>query len=82
MVLSLLFAKTLKLRGIYFAIVSLALSIICRLVITNMPEDITGGSFGISLGSEARPVLSFYVMLALMALTLANVTWLARVPPR
>jgi branched-chain amino acid transport system permease protein len=77
-VLSLLFAKTLKLRGIYFAIVSLALAIICSLVITNMPEEITGGSFGISLGSRAEPVKSFYVMLVTMIAALATVTWLAR----
>jgi branched-chain amino acid transport system permease protein len=77
-VLSLLFAKTLKLHGIYFAIVSLALAIICRLVITNMPEEITGGSFGISLGSRAEPVKSFYVMLVTMIAALATVTWLAR----
>jgi branched-chain amino acid transport system permease protein len=76
--LSLLFAKTLKLNGIYFAIVSLALAIICRLVITNMPEEITGGSFGISLGSRAEPVKSFYVMLGTMLLALLTVTWLAR----
>ncbi len=76
--LSLLFAKTLKLNGIYFAIVSLALAIICRLVITNMPEEITGGSFGISLGSRAEPVKSFYVMLGTMLVALLTVTWLAR----
>jgi len=76
--LSLLFSKTLKLNGIYFAIVSLALAIICRLVITNMPEEITGGSFGISLGSRAEPVKSFYVMLGTMLAALLTVTWLAR----
>ena len=76
--LSLLFAKTLKLNGIYFAIVSLALAIISRLVITNMPEAITGGSFGISLGSRAEPVKSFYVMLGTMLMALLTVTWLAR----
>ena len=42
-VLGLLFAPTLRLSGIYFAIVSLALAGICRLIITNMPEEITGG---------------------------------------
>lgn len=75
--LSLLFAPTLRLSGIYFAIVSLALGIICRLVITNMPEEITGGSFGISLGAVAEPVKSFYAMLAVMAAALATVSWLA-----
>ncbi len=75
--LSLLFAPTLRLSGIYFAIVSLALAIICQLVITNLPEEITGGSFGISLGAEAEPVKSFYAMLAVMAAALATVSWLA-----
>ncbi|MCZ6859882.1 MAG: branched-chain amino acid ABC transporter permease [Alphaproteobacteria bacterium] len=77
-ILSLLFAKTLKLSGIYFAIVSLALSIILRLVITNMPEEITGGSFGISLGSRAEPVKSFYVMLVTLLAALSTAAWLAR----
>ena len=77
-VLSLLFAKTLKLSGIYFAIVSLALAIICRLVITNLPEDITGGSFGINLGADAEPVQSFYAMLLVMLAALLTVGWLAQ----
>lgn len=77
LILSLLFAPTLRLSGIYFAIVSLALSIICRLVITNMPDDITGGSFGINLGAHVEPLHAFYVMLALMVAALATVTWLA-----
>ncbi len=77
-ILSLLFAKTLKLSGIYFAIVSLALSIILRLVITNMPEEITGGSFGISLGSRAEPVKSFYFMLVTLLAALSTAAWLAR----
>lgn len=77
LILSLLFAPTLRLSGIYFAIVSLALSIICRLVITNMPDEITGGSFGINLGARVEPLHAFYVMLALMVAALATVTWLA-----
>jgi branched-chain amino acid transport system permease protein len=76
--LSLIFAKTLKLSGIYFAIVSLALGIICQLVIANLPEEITGGSFGINLGGTPEPVRSFYAMLLVMIATLATVTWVAR----
>ena len=71
-VLALLFAPTLRLSGIYFGIVSLALAGICRLVITNMPEEITGGSFGLQLGSRAHPVQSFYVMMAVMVLALGH----------
>lgn len=78
MVLGLLFAPTLRLSGIYFAIVSLALASICRLVITNMPEEITGGSFGLQLGSRAEPVQSFYVMMAVMLLALGTILWLSR----
>lgn len=77
-VLGLLFAPTLRLSGIYFAIVSLALASICRLVITNLPEEITGGSFGLQLGSRAEPVLSFYVMMAVMMLALGSILWLSR----
>jgi branched-chain amino acid transport system permease protein len=75
--LSLLFAPTLRLSGIYFAIVSLALAIICRLVLTNMPEAWTGGSYGIQLGARAEPVKSFYAMLAVMTACLLTVTWVA-----
>lgn len=77
-VLGLLFAPTLRLSGIYFAIVSLALAGICRLVISNMPEEITGGSFGLQLGSRAEPVLSFYVMMGVMLLALGTILRLSR----
>ncbi len=77
-VLGLLFAPTLRLSGIYFAIVSLALAGICRLVISNMPEEITGGSFGLQLGSRAEPVLSFYVMMGIMLLALGSILRLSR----
>jgi branched-chain amino acid transport system permease protein len=77
-ILGLLFAPTLRLSGIYFAIVSLALAGICRLVISNMPEHITGGSFGLQLGSRAEPVHSFYVMMAVMLLALGVILWLSR----
>lgn len=77
-ILGLLFAPTLRLSGIYFAIVSLALAGICRLVISNMPDHITGGSFGLQLGSRAEPVHSFYVMMAAMLLALGVILWLSR----
>jgi branched-chain amino acid transport system permease protein len=77
-ILGLIFAPTLRLSGIYFAIVSLALAGMCRLVISNMPEEITGGSFGLQLGSRAEPVHSFYVMMAVMLLALGTILWLSR----
>jgi len=78
LVLALLFAPTLRLSGIYFAIVSLALAAICRLAITNMPENITGGSFGLQLGSRAEPLLSFYVMMVVMVAAVGSALWLSR----
>lgn len=76
-VLSLLFARTMVLRGIYFSIVSLALAVICRLLIAAMPEDVAGGSYGIALGFS-NPNGAYYAMLALMLATLLAVTWLAQ----
>ncbi|KGF67893.1 branched-chain amino acid ABC transporter permease [Hoeflea sp. BAL378] len=76
-VLSLMFARTMVLRGIYFSIVSLALAVICRLLIAAMPEDVAGGSYGISLGFS-NPDGAYYAMLALMLATLLTVTWLAQ----
>lgn len=76
--LSLLFAKTLVLRGIYFAIVSLALAVICRLVISHLPESVAGGSFGITLSASNSPAISYYAMLAVMIATLLTVTWLSQ----
>ena len=78
LVLALIFAPTLRLSGIYFAMVSLALAGVCRLVIANMPEEITGGSFGLHLGSLAEPVLSFFVMMATMIAALASILLLSR----
>ena len=78
LVLALLFAPTLRLSGIYFGIVNLALAGACRLAITNMPDWLTGGSFGLQLGSRAEPVHSFYVMMAVMVAALATILWLAR----
>ncbi len=37
-----------------------------------MPEQLTGGSFGLQLGSRAHPVQSFYVMMAVMVVALAE----------
>lgn len=77
---SLLFAPTLRLRGVYFGIVSLALATIMRLLISNLPQDFTGGSMGLILASANNPVHSYYAMLAVMAATLATVTWLSISP--
>lgn len=76
--LSLLFAPTLRLSGIYFAIVSLALAGICRLTLANLPEEWAGGSFGIQLGSRAEPLKAFYLMMLVMVVAISSVLWMSR----
>ncbi len=75
--IAMLLAPTLRLRGVYFGIVSLALATIVKLVISNLPQSFTGGSMGIILSNANNPTHSYYAMLAVMAATLAVVTWLS-----
>ncbi|MBN3267699.1 branched-chain amino acid ABC transporter permease [Bordetella bronchiseptica] len=77
LLIALLFAPTLRLRGVYFGIVSLALATIMRLLISNLPDGFTGGSMGLILSSANNPTHSYYAVLAVMAATLATVTWLS-----
>ena len=68
-ILALLFAPTLRLRGIYFSIVNFSCAMVLRIVVANMPEKWTGGSFGITLSHAYRPLLSYYFMVILMVVT-------------
>ncbi|VFR43835.1 Branched-chain amino acid transport system permease protein LivM (TC 3.A.1.4.1) [plant metagenome] len=76
--IALLMAPTLRLKGVYFGIVSLGLATIVRLLIANLPDHYTGGSMGLILASANNPLHSFYAMLAIMAGALALVLWLSR----
>jgi branched-chain amino acid transport system permease protein len=67
--LSLFFAPSLRLRGIYFAIVNFSCAMALRIVVANLPEEWTGGSLGISFSAAYQPIMSFYMMLILTALT-------------
>lgn len=75
---ALLFAPTLRLGGIYFAIVSLSLAVILQRIMGLAPAEITGGSDGLNLGQQAVREQGFYAMLIVLVATLATVTWLAR----
>lgn len=68
--LGLLLVPTLRLRGVYFGIVSLALSIICKLLISLLPEEITGGSMGLVIAAANNPFAAYYSMVGLMIATL------------
>ena len=74
---ALLMTPTLRLKGVYFGIVSLGLATIVRLLISNLPEEYTGGSMGLILASANNPTHSYYAMLAVMALALGIVLWLS-----
>lgn len=75
--LAILFAPTLRLSGVYFAIVSLALAIICQRVISLLPEEITGGSLGINIGVVTERSHGYYAMLIVLVGALLTASWLA-----
>jgi len=73
----LLVAPTLRLTGIYFAIVSLSLAIICQRIVSLLPDAWTGGSHGIILGVSTVREHGYYAMLAVLVAALVSASWLA-----
>lgn len=69
--LSIIFAPTLRLKGIYFAIVNFSCAMVLRIVVANLPQKWSGGSFGITLSGAYEPIKSYYFMLVLMLMTVA-----------
>jgi branched-chain amino acid transport system permease protein len=63
---------TLQLRGMYFAIVTLALAEIFRVIIRNMPDYMTGGTVGIVLPSSifnGDASKTYWLMLVIVIIT-------------
>lgn len=77
LVAGLLLAPTLRLKSVYFGIVSLALSLVFKLLISLLPESFAGGSMGIVLASSNDPIAAFYSMLFLMFASLLVAGFLA-----
>lgn len=77
LVLGLLFAPTLRLSGVYFAIVSLSLAVICQRVVALLPESVTGGSLGLNIGVLTDRVNGYYAMLVVLVAALITASWLA-----
>jgi len=75
---AILFAPTLRLGGIYFAIVSLSLSIILQRLVGLAPDEWTGGSHGLNLGQKTDRIEGYFTMVLVMVAALLTVTWLAR----
>ncbi|WP_339209886.1 branched-chain amino acid ABC transporter permease [Aeribacillus sp. FSL K6-8210] len=67
--LAVLFFPTLRLKGIYFAIVNFSCALALKTIISNLPTEIGGGSSGFSLTSVYNPTASFYSMLVLSIIT-------------
>ena len=76
--LALLFAPTLRLNGIFFAIVSLALAVVCQRLVSLLPEEITGGSHGLNLGVATDRTHGYYAMLIIMFVALVSASWLGK----
>jgi branched-chain amino acid transport system permease protein len=72
------FAPTLKLKGIYFAIVNFSCAMVLRIVVANLPVKWSGGSYGISLSGAYKPLASYYLMLGLMVVSVFLALWLSR----
>lgn len=70
---------TLRLRGIYFAIATLAFAEVLRTVALQLP-DLTGGNVGIAMPPlfDGDRVLSYYLIGAIFGLTLASSIWIRR----
>lgn len=75
---SLIFAPTLRLKGIYFAIVNFSCAMVLRIVVSNLPSAWAGGSFGITLSNAYQPIVSYYYMLGLMLLTVLISLYLSK----
>lgn len=75
-VASLAFSRMLALRGIYFSMVSLAIAVICRALISLAPADVAGGAHGLTLVSALNPRLAYYSMLALALATVCVAFWI------
>ncbi len=68
----------LRLRGAYFAIATIALNEALKVVMFNLPEEFSGGSFGIPLPAIRNPMASYYLMLLVTSASLIFITFLVR----
>jgi branched-chain amino acid transport system permease protein len=64
---------TLRLRGMYFAIITLAMAEIFRVIIRSMPETWTGGAMGIVLNTaifDGDIKLTYWLVFAILVITI------------
>jgi hypothetical protein len=77
LVLAVILLPLLRLSGAYFAIATMAAAQAVYEIVAN-PDltDITKGPYGVSLPDVFAPAFSYYVALAILAVTLLLVVWL------
>lgn len=68
----------MRLRGAYFAIATLALNEALKVVMFNLPEDFSGGTFGIPLPAIRNAMAAYYLMLLVTSGALIIVYYLVR----
>jgi branched-chain amino acid transport system permease protein len=68
----------LRLRGAYFAIATLALNEALKIIMFNLPEEFSGGSFGIPLPTIRNSMAAYYLMLTVTALSIIAIHRLMR----
>lgn len=68
----------LRLRGAYFAIATLALNEALKVIMFNLPEGFSGGTFGIPLPSIRNSEGAYYLMLTFTACSLVVIYFLVR----
>jgi len=77
LVLAVILLPLLRLSGAYFAIASMAAAQAVYEIVANPDlENITKGPYGVSLSEVFAPAFSYYVALAILAVTLLIVVWL------
>lgn len=68
----------LRLRGAYFAIATLALNEALKIIMFNLPEEFSGGSFGIPLPAIRNAEAAYYLMLSVTAISIIVIYYLVR----
>ena len=68
----------MRLRGAYFAIATIAFNEALKVIMFNLPEEFSGGSFGIPLPAIRNPLAAYYLMLLVTSASLIVITFLVR----
>ena len=68
----------MRLRGAYFAIATIAFNEALKVIMFNLPEEFSGGSFGIPLPAIRNPMVAYYLMLLVTSGGLITIYYLVR----